>query len=235
LDRVKDVKKLYQILARLEKKLGGKLSIDECIKDKNLPEKGLYFCFEEGEKRSTSGGGLRVVRIGAHALMPSSRSTMLNRLKLDRGNDKDLGGKHRRSMLRKHIGRSFMQRDKIACKTWEKRVKPGPRENAIEEKISKHIRGKMKFLYLEVDGDPSSWRKRKEFERYLIALLSNYGRENAVDPPSKKWLGRHFPDRITERVSEAGLYNVHDVERDYDPAFLKDFEKYVTKMKARKK
>ena len=69
MDRVKDVKKLYQILAKLEKKLGGKLSINECITDKNLPEKGLYFCFEEGEKRSTSGSGLRIVRVGAHALM----------------------------------------------------------------------------------------------------------------------------------------------------------------------
>lgn len=233
--RVKDVKRFYQILSKLEKKLGGKKSLSECIKDNSLPEKGLYFVFEEGEKRSTSGTGMRVVRVGAHALMPSSRSTMLNRLRLDYGNQDDLGGKHRRSMLRKHIGRAFMRRDKIVSKTWEKRVTPGPREQVIEEKISRYIRNKMKFLFVEVDDNPSAWVTRNEFERNLVALLSNYGREDVVDPPSKKWIGRHFPDKITERVSESGLWNVHDVERDYDPAFLKEFEKYVTKMKVRKR
>jgi hypothetical protein len=233
LSRLTDIKTFYKTLAKLEKKIGGKKTIDQCVRKEDLPVRGLYFVFEEGEKRSNSGKSPRVVRVGVHALMPSSMSRMLNRMKLDRGNDRDLGGKHRRSMLRKHIGRAFMKRDKITCTTWEKRVKPGPREQKIEEKISAQIRNKMSFIYLNVDEAPNAWKKRRDLSRNIIALLSNYGEEKVIDAPSKKWLGNYFPPSITELVKASGLWNIADTDRQYDPDFLKDFDRYVTKMKPR--
>jgi hypothetical protein len=38
------------------------------------PRRGVYFFMEEGENGTDSGEGLRIVRVGAHALTPSSRS-----------------------------------------------------------------------------------------------------------------------------------------------------------------
>jgi hypothetical protein len=234
MSRLDDVKKFYQIMSKLEKKIGGKKQFGKLSDFENLPEKGIYFLFEKGELRSTSGRGLRIVRVGAQAIMPFSRSSMQNRLLSHRGNDEDLGGKHRRSVLRKLIGRAVMKRDKISIPTWEKRVQPHPKEKQVEEKISKYVRDNFKFLYLDVDSDPESWRMRKYFKKNLLSLLGNFKKEEFIDPPSKKWLGNQLSGK-DEKVAASGLWNAMHVKRKYEPEFLDKLEKYVNAMKAVKK
>lgn len=231
MNRLKDIKSLYQILAKLEKKIGGKIPFEASIDEEGLPTKGIYFIFEQGEMRSTSGKGMRIVKVGTHATMPFSKSWLYQRIRAHRGNDDDLNGHHRRSMLRKNIGRAIMKRDRLSCPTWEKRVKPVPAERRIEEKISKYIRKRMSYLYLKIDDDPSTWRKRIWFFRNLLSLISNYGKDEIIDPPSKGWLGHNFPDKITDVVSSSGLWNDEVEKWDYEPSLLTELEEYVTKMK----
>jgi hypothetical protein len=49
------------------------------------PQRGVYFFTEEGERRHDTGEGLRIVRIGPHALKKGSRTTLWDRLSQHRG------------------------------------------------------------------------------------------------------------------------------------------------------
>jgi hypothetical protein len=48
------------------------------------PQRGVYFFMEEGEVRSDSGIGPRIVRVGTHALKRNSTSTLWTRLSQQR-------------------------------------------------------------------------------------------------------------------------------------------------------
>ena len=220
MSRLMDIKKFYRILSKLEKKNGGKLLFDDCISLNGLPDTGVYFIFEKGEIRSTSGDGLRVVRVGSHALMPYSKSTLYNRLRSLRGNDNDWGGKHRRSIFRRHIGRAIISRNKISCPSWDKRIPPGPRENLVEEKVSRYIRKRCWFLYLAIDQALDSWKVRRLVARNSIALLGNCSGAKIIDPPSRRWLGLAYPPNINSEIPESGLWNIQHVRKEYNPDFL---------------
>ena len=168
--------------------------------------------------------------IGTHALMPFSKSTLYNRLRSLRGNDDDLGGKHRRSIFRRHIGRAIITKNKIACTTWDKRVAPGPRENQVEEKVSRYIRKRCWFIYLAVDQSLDSWRTRRLIARNAVALLSNCNKQKIIDPSSKSWLGLAYPPKISTMISESGLWNVQHVNKNYDPEFLTELKALVNAM-----
>ena len=63
----------------------GKRTLAQADANADLPRRGVYFFFEPGEERTTSGSGLRVVRAGTHALKPGSKGTLWNRLSTHRG------------------------------------------------------------------------------------------------------------------------------------------------------
>ena len=65
-----------------------------------MAEAWCLLFFEESELRSDSGDGLRVVRIGIHALKRGSRKSLWNRLAQHRGIIKRGGGNHRGSIFR---------------------------------------------------------------------------------------------------------------------------------------
>jgi hypothetical protein len=52
----------------------------------------VYFFMEEGETRSDSGIGARIVRVGTHALKEGSGTKLWTRLSQHRGQEKSGGG-----------------------------------------------------------------------------------------------------------------------------------------------
>lgn len=49
------------------------------------PARGVYFFREPGESRIHTGGGPRIVRVGAHALTATSRTKLWDRLSQHKG------------------------------------------------------------------------------------------------------------------------------------------------------
>jgi hypothetical protein len=104
MDRLSDLVRYYDLLDRLEQKLGGERRLSECSGRMDWPKRGVYFFFEPGEERRDSGHGPRVVRVGTHALTTNSRTTLWNRLSQHRGVEKSGGGNHRGSIFRLIVG-----------------------------------------------------------------------------------------------------------------------------------
>ena len=67
---------------------------------------------------------------------------------------------------------------------------------------------------------------RKYIERNVIALLTEYGEENPIDPQSERWLGRRCR---TEKVRESGLWQSEYVDWYHKPKFLDLLEFYVNR------
>ena len=204
-ERAKDIERFYYLLERLEKRVGGKRTLQECCRHMNWPHRGVYFFFEDGEYRNDSDGKLRVVRIGT----TTGKNTVLwDRL-----------GSHRSdrgvSVFRDHVG--------SALKTNEK-SNPPPQPHNHRKCVSNYMRN-MPFLWLKVferDGQ----RIRNRIERNAVAMLSNY-HDEAIDKPSESWLGTHR-GREDEKVSKSGLWNVHYVSwRTYDSAFINDLNQRI--------
>ena len=191
------------------------------------PAQGVYFFFEAGESLTHSGNGLRVVRVGSHAVSSGSRTTLWKRLSQHRGVARTGGGSHRGSVFRLLVGTALMGRDP-ACrvKTWGVRA-PDTKgfraaELALERRVSRVI-GEMPLLWLRVDGPAGSTSRRGYIERNAIALLSNHDRE-PLDPPSDGWLDLDCPKG---KVQRSGLWNQRHVEEAHDRAFLPAFERLV--------
>ena len=60
-DRLADTRRFYDLLARLEARIGGKRKLADCNGSMNWPNSGICFFCEDGEVRSSSGKGLRIV------------------------------------------------------------------------------------------------------------------------------------------------------------------------------
>jgi len=200
------------------------------------PHRGVYFFFEPREMRG-QGPGLRVVRVGTHALKRGAQTTLWDRLRTHRGtlNGRHAGGgNHRGSIFRLHVGTAILRKEGLEKQysTWglgasaKKEIRN--LEYPIEKKVTQHI-GSMLFLWLEVNDAPGPDSERAYIERNSIALLSNYGRlgiASAIDPPSKVWLGNYCRNKI---VCESGLWNVdHVTESHIDPNFLEKLEMKVS-------
>lgn len=232
LTRLNDIQRFYNLLDRLERKVGGKRLLAECNGRMDWPNRGVYFFFEKGETRSKSGNGLRVVRVGTHALNIGSGTTLWDRLKTHRGSITNGGGNHRGSVFRHHVGTAlanFNHWPDDIIQTWP-RGSSAPKEirqNEIpyEKQVSDFIR-KMPFLWFEVDDLPGPSSLRGFIERNSIALLSNfYTIENPIDPPSTLWLGKFTGHQAIRR---SGLWNVNHVTESYSDTFLDHFQKLVT-------
>ena len=228
--RLEAVQQFYTLLQRLEAHLGGKRRLANCTGRMGWPERGVYFFFEPGEIRNTSGQGPRVVRVGTHGLGAGSRSTLWQRLHQHQGTQAG-GGNHRGSIFRLHAGTALIQRDawpaEIAA-AWDK-GQSAPRnireaEKPLEQAVSQHIRS-MPFLWLEIADQPGPNSLRGVVERSAIALLSNYNDPTSpIDPPSSAWLG-HWATR--ETVRRSGLWNVNHVSESPAEIFLELFERLV--------
>ena len=227
--RARHLRQFYELLAQLERNLGGARRLSECSGGTGWPRSGVYFFRENGENRRDTGVGKRIVRVGTHTSHIGNGSLLWTRLRMHRGNAQDGGGNHRGSIFRSIIGAALIKRDSWDCSTWgqgnnaSKEVKDG--ERPLEQKVSAVI-GDMTFLWLATEDEPWPESLRKYIERNAIALLSNYGRE-PIDPPSDCWLG-HYSD--PEKVRQSGLWNSNHVDDGYDPAFLDTMQRQIDKM-----
>jgi len=227
--RIEDLIRFYDLLRRLKDVCAGERTLNSCHGRLDWPQRGIYFFFEEGEVRSDSGDGPRIVRVGTHALKTGSGTKLWNRLSQHRGNASNGDGNHRGSIFRLIIGRAIMVRDAKKFPTWgvgasaSRHIRDG--EIEIEKMVSSVI-GQMPFLWLNIPDAPGPESDRGFIERNAIALLSN-SRKTAIDPPSQQWLGHHS-DRA--RVRASGLWNSNHVEEAYDPSFLDRFGVLITKM-----
>jgi hypothetical protein len=209
--------RFYSILNRLEQNSGGARKLVDCSGRMSWPVRGVYFFRELGEQRSDTGTGLRVVRVGTHAITEGSRTKLWSRLSAHKGQDKTGGGNHRGSVFRKLIGMALIRRNSFDFPTWgngktaERAIRQS--EFKLEREVSRAIR-EMPFICLAVVDQVGS--QRSYIERNAIALLSNF-RKHPLDPPSEGWLG-HLCGQ--DRVTQSGLWNRNHVHEEYDAAFL---------------
>ena len=227
LDRLADLKRFHDLLDRLAERIGGRRRLVHCEGRMGWPDRGVYFFFEDGETRSDSGGGPRVVRVGTHALKPGSRSSLWGRLAQHRGVARSGGGNHRGSIFRLLVGASLARRyPSLAVESWGRGYtaprEVRAREHDLECRVSEVI-GRMPFVWVDVPDEPGRDSLRGVVERNSIALSSSYERP-ALDPPSRAWLGRSCP---RERVMQSGLWNNDHVNEVHDPAFLDVLERLI--------
>lgn len=220
--RVEDLDRLYALLDRLEETVGGKRKLGNCTGYMDWPDRGVYFFFASDEHRE-GGDQLRLTRVGTHAVSEGSSTSMWDRLRAHRGNNRGTfegAGNHRGSVFRKLVGEAIIARDGLGAvyPRWgegssadrEVRLK----EVGLERRVSDYVRD-LPFLWLDVDDRPGPDSDRAYVERNAIALLSNY-RTDPVDPRSGHWLGYHS----NVAIRRSGLWNSDHVEESYDPAFL---------------
>ena len=210
-----DISCFYELLGELSQRSGGPRRLRDCTANSGWPVNGVYFFFEDGENRK-AGQGLRIVRVGSHALKRTtpSRETLWNRLEDHRGRqDGETGPRHSHSIFRKYIGGAIIRRDQLGgpgvLDNWY-HCRRQPLADLIELKVSQYI-GVMPFLWLEVP----SLQMREDIETGAIALLSLRG--GGADPPSPNWLGLYARP---VQIRTSGLWNVHHTTRSYDPGFL---------------
>lgn len=229
-ERLQHLQKFYSLLAVLQDRTRAPRLLANCSGQMTWPTRGVYFFMEEGESRTDTGDGPRIVRVGTHALHTGSGTKLWTRLSQHRGQMKSGGGNHRGSIFRLIVGTSLVARRAYDIPTWGKGnnaaadIRAG--EVALEKEVSQTI-GAMPFLWLAIDDEPGPNSLRGFIERNSIALLSNY-QKPPLDPPSKAWLG-HRCDR--ERVRSSGLWNQNHVNEAHDPEFLTTLERLVSAVK----
>lgn len=229
-NRIHAIRRFYALLDRLEERIGGRRTLDRAHGRQSWPPRGVYFFFEPGERRTTTGVGDRVVRVGTHALSKGNSTTLWDRLSTHRGILKTGGGNHRRSVFRDHIGRAVIARQAwagVGVETWDEE-KPGgsnvkANELPIERSVSEYIRS-MPFLWLDIGDPPGPDSLRGYIERNAIALVSGFRMSAPIDPPSALWLG-NWAKR--EEIKKTGLWNVNHLRETPDPKFLDVLERLI--------
>ena len=169
----------YRLLNRIAVGEDGPRRLAECTGRDGWPRSGVYFFFEDGETRVD--GTSRVVRVGTHALRPTSGKTRLwSRLRQHRGRiggRNPGGGNHRASIFRGHVGTALIRRDSLPdglLKSWvssHRNPEWAQAEDQLEREVSRYI-GSMPFLWLAVPTKPDGSSDRGIIERNSIALLS---------------------------------------------------------------
>lgn len=203
---VRDLAEFYRLLTRLELATGGRRKLGETHGRMPWPHRGVYFFFEPGETRNESGSGLRVVRVGTHALKPNSQTRLWSRLSQHRGAVKTGGGNHRGSIFRLLVGQAMIARGEIRSPTWGQRSSASKDIRAIEleaERAVSNYLAQLELVCLPISDEPGPDSIRGFIERNAIALLSNIERDS-LDAASASWLGRRS-DRPLVRSS--GLWN----------------------------
>jgi len=234
MSRLTDVQRLYVLLAQQTEKIGGAVPLAN-LDMRMLPQRGVYFFFELSEHGQESGTGLRVVRVGTHALGHGTNSTLKQRLKQHRGS-RSGNGNHRGSIFRLLVGEALMNTGRCdQCQSWGVRGHANAAamllgqpldalqavETPIEHAVSLHL-GAMKVIWIEIGDEPAPTSMRGRIERNTIALLSNMNA--SLDASSLSWLGLHSHRHL---VRNSGLWNQNHVEDEYDPKFLNDLEHLI--------
>jgi len=227
--RLSDIKRFYSIIDLLENKNSEKKLLSNSDGRQQWPQRGVYFFFEYNQVRTDSGIGLRVTRIGTHALKDGSKTTLWKRLAQHKGKVKNNGGNHRGSIFRLLTGTALIKQKALEFSTWgqgntaSKEIRSSELE--LEQLVSKTI-GQMPFLCLLITDKASKESLRGYIEKNSIALLSNYSKE-PLDAASDEWLGH---DCNRERVKKSHLWNQNHVDDTYDSNFLNVFEELVSEM-----
>ena len=230
MSRLDHLKQFYSLLNVLEERLSGGRQLSDCSGRMSWSRRGIYFFKEVGENRTDTGNGLRIVRVGTHALTATSNTSLWQRLSQHRGVSRSGGGNHRGSIFRLIVGTALIDRDDLEYPSWDNHNGSAPREIRahelpLEKAVSKEI-GDMPFLWLAVEDEPGPNSLRGYLERNSIALLSNYDKR-PIDPPSYSWLGHHCN---RDKVRSSGLWNSNHVEEYYEPAFLDILARFVDRM-----
>jgi hypothetical protein len=236
MNRLEDLKRFYSLLDALERCNQGGHKLSDCDGRMAWPKRGVYFFREFGENRSDTGNGLRVVRVGTHAIRTGSKRILWQRLSQHRGTIRTGGGHHSGSVFRVLVGMALMTKNNFVCNSWEKPKSASTAVTKLEERreievskleveVSKIICN-MPFLWLAVEDDPGPNSLRRKIEKNSIALLSNFGK-TAVDAPSANWLGSYCD---SEKVRRSGLWNRDDTEKNYEAAFLDELERLIQQM-----
>jgi hypothetical protein len=229
-DRLHDLSRFYQIVDQIELRHRGTRQLIESHGRMSWPGRGVYFFFEAGETRSDDDAKSRVVRVGTHALKPSSATSLWRRLSRHKGTHSNGGGNHRGSIFRLLIGDAMMRRSpENVCPTWGQGASAPADVRASEQQLERLVSayiGSMPFLCLSVEDEPGPDSLRGFIERNAIGLLSNYHRIH-LDPTSSGWLGR-LSSR--EQVRASGLWNNHHVDKQHDPKFLDVMEHLMRKI-----
>ncbi len=230
MSRIDQLRTFYGLLERLDARVGGRRVLGQCDGRMPWPTRGVYFLFEPNEERSTTGSGLRVTRVGTHAITGRSSTTLWSRLRQHRGTLGGAapgGGNHRGSILRLHIGDALAARHGISCPTWGlgSSASRGIREQerGLEQLVSRYI-ARMPVLWLPIEGLGNERQLRAWVEVNTIALLSNLDRE-VIDPPSESWLGGWSN---SSEIRWSGLWNVKHTDTEPE-LFLNTFERLVEK------
>lgn len=216
----------YEILDDLHRRIGTQ-TLAICPTGRCWPSQGVYFFFEQGEKRA-NGRTARVVRVGTHAVSIGSKATLWKRLAQHRGTRAG-SGNHRGSVFRRHLGAAMLRRGdgSLDPMTWGDKSKRGEhsvreRERPIEQAVSRYI-GAMPFLWVRAEDAAGPESIRKYIERNSIALLSRIAAPGqSADAPSPVWLGQFSANQA---VRDSGLWNDHDTAASYDRKFLACFER----------
>jgi hypothetical protein len=153
------VEGFYLALRKLAEICHGPRRLRDCHGTERWPLHGVYFFYELGERRADDSD--RVVRVGTHALTPSSQTTLWDRLRQHRGQVAGRnpgGGNHRASVFRRHVGAALIRRENLPddlLRSWLDRHGPWPgwaaQESQIELAVSSHL-GAMPFLWLSYGG-----------------------------------------------------------------------------------
>lgn len=220
------LERFYELLTRLldQQNNGKGYVLGTDLATANLPLRGVYFFFEQTQRRYGR-SSLRVTRVGTHAISMGSSSSLRARLRTHRGTNNGQGS-HRSSVFRRHIGEALIQQRDLAntYPTWnmgqsadsETRKTESFLESLVSQELSKY-----RFAVLPVLDDPSANSDRAYIERNSIALLSKIGR---ILDPSQEWLGNLSP---TAEIRQSGLWNVNHVNDEYTPSFLDTLEKLI--------
>jgi hypothetical protein len=94
---------LYELLNTLETR-----TLNECSGRLSWPNRGVYFFFDPIQSRTDTGSGLRLIRVGTHALKAGSKTTLWKRLSQHKGTAKSGGGNHRGSIFRLLVGDALL-------------------------------------------------------------------------------------------------------------------------------
>jgi hypothetical protein len=221
--RENDLDRLYDRLADLEDRVGGKRRLGDCTGYMDWPARGVYFLFARDEHRDT-GDLHRLTRIGTHAVSTGSGTSLWNRLRTHRGANGGTyggGGNHRGSVFRRRVGEALIERHGLHDEYphWGEGSSADRdrrrSEHEHERRVSEYIRD-LPVLWIDVDDEPGPDSDRAYVERNAIALVSNF-RKESLDPRRDDWVGGNSP---SAEIRRSGLWNIDHVDEAYDPAFL---------------
>lgn len=172
--------------------------------NEDIPENGIYVLFEKGEESHST---RRVVRVGTHTGKNQLRSRLAQHFLKE---NKD------RSIFRKNIGRSFLNKNNDGfISQWE--IDLTTREarelharsidfqklQDIEKDVTCYIQKGFSFIVFRVDDG----EKRLELESKIISTLS----ECKECRPSPEWLGLYSPK---EKIRKSGLWLVNELWKE---------------------